>query len=123
MSEALITIHRYLGESLVTIAVITAILAAFAADPKSTVTKVTWAVARILGVLLTIQWLIGVINYFTLPAAVRPSLAHPIVMTIVVAAYHPVTRRIQKLGGAPRWPLLAVLAATAILIWIGISLV
>ena len=122
MSEALLTIHRFLGESLPTIAVITAVLALFAVDPKSTVTRVAWIVARILGVLLTIQWLVGVINYFSLPAATRPSLAHPLLMTVVVAAYHPVSRRIQKLGGAPRLPLLALLAATAILIWIAIGL-
>ena len=122
MSEALLTIHRFLGESLPTIAVITAVLALFAVDPKSTVTRVAWIVARILGVLLTIQWLVGVINYFSLPAATRPSLAHPLLMTVVVAAYHPVSRRIEKLGGAPRLPLLALLAATAILIWIAIGL-
>ncbi len=123
MNEAVITIHRYLGESLVTIAVIGALLALFSTDPKSGVTRAAWIVVRIFGVLISVQWLLGIINYFMLPSAVRPSLAHPILMTLIVAAFHPAQRRVQKLDGAPRWPMLGLLAVTAILLWIGIGLV
>ena len=122
VSETIATLHRYLGESLVTIAFIGAVLGLFASDPKGGVAKAAWIVVRVFGVLISIQWLLGIINYFMLPAAVRPSLAHPLLMTLIVAAFHPAQRRLQKLEGSPRWPLVGLLAVTAVLIWIGIGL-
>lgn len=119
--EFVSTLHRYLGESLVTIAIIGAILALLASDPKSTITRATWIVTRIFGILLSVQWLLGVINYFSLPSAVRPGLAHPILMTLAVAAFHPIQRRLEKSGASPRWGLLGLLALTAALIWIAIG--
>lgn len=120
--ESMTAIHRVLGESLVTIAIIGALLGVFSTDPKSGVARAAWSVVRVFGVLISIQWLLGIINYFSLPMAVRPSLAHPILMTVVVAAFHPAQRRLQKLSGSPRWPLVGLLVATAILLWIGIGL-
>lgn len=123
MSDTIIVLHRYIGESLVTIAILGALLGLFATDPKSSVARAAWVFVRLFGVLISIQWLLGIVNYFTLPAAVRPTLAHPILMTVIVAAFHPLQSRLQKLESSPRWPLVGLLAGTAVLLWVGISLV
>jgi len=114
--------HRFLGESLVTISVIVTILAFLAAQGSSGLGRGATIAGRILLGLLDLQWLLGVINYFGLPAAVRPSLAHPLLMTAVVVGVHVAAARARKGPGLGRWGLAGVYAAAAVLIIVGIRL-
>lgn len=116
-------LHRFLGESLVTISVIVTILALLAAQGSGGMGRGAAIAGRVLLGLLDLQWLLGVINYFGLPAAVRPSLAHPLLMTAVVVGLHIAAARARKGAGLGRWALTGVYAATAVLIIVGIRMV
>lgn len=121
MSIALI--HRFLGESLVTLAVLGLIAALLARDPNGGARRLTLVALRLFIGLLSLQWLLGVINYFTIPAAVRPSLAHPLLMTLVVAASHMLGGKARQEPTAAQAMSAAVFAGSAVLMWLGMRLV
>ena len=114
------TLHRFVGESLITIAVVGAVAAALTSG-GGTLYRAAQILGRVLVALLDLQWLLGVINYFGLPAGARPSLAHPVVMTVAVVVAHVLLKRAQQ--GSGRWGLAGVHAVTAVLLIVGYQLV
>lgn len=120
--SAITLIHRIVGESIVWLPIIGLIAAFFIKDSQGEggARKTVLIVGRILVVLLSIQWLLGVINYFTFPGDVRPSLIHPILMTLLVAGVHIAmgrARRDADFGKAGFIGLYAVTAAAIIVGW------
>lgn len=116
-------IHQFLGESLVTLAIIGLLTAVFAKDPSGGTHRFVHIALRIFAVLLSIQWLLGVINYFQFPAAARPSLAHPLLMTAVVAAVHIASGKVKEKPAVGRALAMGVFAGAAVLMWAGMGLV
>lgn len=116
-------IHQFLGESLVTLAVLGLVATLFAKDPNSGARRLSLTVLRLFIILLSIQWLLGVINYFLYPAGARPSLAHPLLMTAVVAASHMLGGRARKSASAGQSLAAGTFAGSAVLMWIGMGLV
>lgn len=116
-------IHQFLGESLVTVAVIGLLVTLFAKEPHSGARRLSLLVLRLFVILLSIQWLLGLINYFFFPAGARPSLAHPLLMTLVVAAAHILAGRSRKSPGSQRGVAAAMFAGSAVLMWVGMGLV
>lgn len=116
-------IHQYLGESLVTVAVLGLIAALFAKDPDGGARRLTLIALRVFIILLSLQWLLGVINYFTFPAGARPGLAHPLLMTVVVAAAHILGGKARKEASVAQAMAAGVFAGSAVLMWLGMRLV
>lgn len=116
-------IHQFLGESLVTLAVLGLIATLFAKDPGGGARRLSLTVLRLFIILLSIQWLLGVINYFMFPAGARPSLAHPLLMTAVVAVSHILGGKARKETTAAQGMAASVFAGSAVLMWLGMRLV
>lgn len=116
-------IHQFLGESLVTLAVLGLLATVFAKDPNGGARRLSLTVLRVFIILISIQWLLGVINYFTFPAAARPGLAHPLLMTAVVAASHIFGGKARKDASSAQGLAAGVFIGSAVLMWIGMGLV
>lgn len=121
--RTLILIHRFLGESLVTVALIGLLLSLFAKAPGSKARRGSLILGRVFAGLIDLQWLLGVISYFAIPAAARPSLMHPLVMTVMVVAFHIYFRRLQREEPANQWPFVACYLGAWLLIFVGIQVV
>lgn len=115
-------VHRYLGESLMTVALISVLLALLAKEPASGLRRASLIAGRVLVVLLSLQWLLGIINYFSLPAALRGSLVHPILMTAVVAFVHIFMGKVRKDPEFGRLKLVGLYAVTFAAIFVGIQI-
>lgn len=116
-------IHQFLGESLVTLAVLGLLATLFAKDPNGGARRLSITVLRLFIILISIQWLLGVITYFMFPAAARPSLAHPLLMTAVVAVSHILGGRARRDASAAQGLAAGVFVGSAVLMWIGMGLV
>lgn len=114
-------IHAILGETLRGIAVLGFLVALFARDPDGGGRRATIVFLRLFAIVLSIQWLIGIVNYFQLPAAARPSLAHPLIMTVAVALVHIISSKAKKKVGFGYGPILATTALATALISYGIG--
>lgn len=119
--QTLTLVHRYLGESLVTVALVGLLLSLFAKAPTGGARRGALILGRIFAGLIDLQWLLGVVSYFGRPAAVRPSLMHPAVMTLMVAAFHIYFRRLQRQEPANQWPFVGVYLGAWLLIYVGIQ--
>ncbi len=113
-------LHRYIGESLMAVALISVLLALFARDPNSAMRRTALIAGRVLVIVLSVQWLLGIINYFALPAEVRGSLLHPIWMTAVVAFVHIFMGKVRKAPDFSQWGLVGLYAVTFVGIFLGI---
>jgi len=113
--EVITLIHRYLGETLVALVLIGLLLALGAKDPAGGLRRGALGVGRILVMLLSLQWLLGIINFFSLPAEVRPGWGHPVIMTLVVALGHMAMGRARKDPKASHWRLALIFAVLAVL--------
>ena len=118
--QTLMLIHRYLGETLFIGAVVGALVSLFAKAPGSGARRGAFILGRVFAGLIDLQWLLGVISYFALPAAIRPSLIHPLLMTVMAVGFHVYLRRLQKEEPANQWPLVAGYVGAWLLIFIGI---
>lgn len=115
-------LHRYLGELLVIVSLAGLILALIAGgQDKEGVAKLARTVLRVFGGLLSLQWLLGVVSYIAISP--RPSLAHPLLMTGVVALFHIFQGRIARGDWSGRWPLVGLYAGAWALIALGIRLI
>lgn len=115
----IIMLHRFIGESLVTVAVIGVIVALFAANAEGGARRWAEILFRIFGGLLSLQWLLGVVSFIAL--GFGPNWTHPIFMTAVLAAFHIYSGRMRK-GEPQHWAYVGAYVAAAVLIYIGIQM-
>jgi|GEM_PF-3546374 len=116
-------IHRFLGESLVTLSVLGLLLTLFIKDSGGGTHRYSLIALRLFVVLLSLQWLLGVINYFQFPAGARPSLAHPLIMTAVVAVAHILSGKVKQAPASGRGLAMGTFLGAAVLMWVGMGLV
>lgn len=121
MSIALI--HKYLGESLITLSILGLLITLFVKGPEGGTHRLAQIALRLLVILLSLQWLLGVINYFTIPAVARPSLAHPLIMTVVVAASHILAGKAKSAPASGKGIMVGIFVGAAVLMWIGMGMV
>lgn len=117
--HTLTLIHRYLGETLFTVALVGLVLSLFAKSPASGARRGALIFGRAFAGLIDLQWLLGVISYFGRPAAARPSLMHPLIMTLMVVGFHLYFRRLQRQEPANQWPFVAAYLGAWLLIYVG----
>jgi len=117
--EALLSIHRILGFMLFLVAIAGVLVSLFAKAPGSGPRRGALVLGRVFAGLIDLQWLLGVIGFFALPAASRPSLWHPLLMTVMAVGFHVYLRRLHKEEPANQWPLVAGYVGAWLLIFIG----
>jgi len=116
-------VHQFLGESLITLSIVGLLITLFLKESGGGMHRASLIALRIWVILLSVQWLLGVITYFAYPAGARPSLAHPLLMTAVVAAAHMLAGKVRKAPETGRNLAMGAFADAAVLMWIGIQLV
>lgn len=121
--EALLPVHRVLGFMLSLVSIAGVLVSLFAKSPGSGARRGALILGRAFSGLIDLQWLLGVIGYFALPAAGRPSLAHPLLMTLMAVGFHVYLRRLQKEEPSSQWPLVAGYVGAWLLIFVGIRVV
>ena len=116
-------IHRYLGETMLLIALIGVILAIVGLIRKKAWEKPERIFGMIYAGLLDLQALLGVIYYFLLPQPARPSLLHPIIMILAVIVVHAGRRWRDSPTPIRHRAQLAVYGFSLVLVFIGRMLV
>lgn len=81
-------IHRYLGETMLLVALVGVILAIVGLVRKKELKRTERIFAIVYSILLDVQLVLGIIFYFLLPAPARPTILHPIVMLLAVVVVH-----------------------------------
>ena len=117
--EIIAPIHRYLGETMLLVALIGVILAIVGLVRKKTLEQPENIFAMIYSGLLDLQVVLGIVFYFLLPGPARPTILHPILMVLAAIVVHvgrtwrnspiPIRHRAQ----------LAIYGASLILIFVG----
>jgi len=92
-------IHRYLGETMMLIALVGIVLAIVGLVRKKKLERTERIFGMIYSVLLDVQLLLGVIFYFLLPGPSRPTILHPIIMVLAVNVVH--VSRAKRNGPRP----------------------
>jgi len=86
--HSIIVLHRLIGETLLFAAAAGLAVSLAATDSRRPWQRAAAALMKLYGILIGIQWLLGWIGYFGSPSEARPSLYHPIIMTVLLGFYH-----------------------------------
>lgn len=116
-------IHHMLGQTILGIALIGVIVALFARDPNGGARRAAAVFSRLFAVVLSIQWILGLIVFLSRASFSFAALAHPIIMTVVVALAHIVSGRVNKDRRFGYGPLLGMMVLMLVAIYFGIGAV
>jgi hypothetical protein len=81
-------IHRYLGETMLLVALVGVILAIVGLVRKQELERTERIFAIVYSVSLDIQLVLGLIFYLLLPGPARPTIFHPLLMLLAVVVVH-----------------------------------
>ncbi len=112
-------IHRILGEIMLLIALVGVALAVAGLIRKKELEKPERVFAMVYSGLLDLQALLGLIFYFLLPAPVRPTLLHPILMILAVVVVHMGRRWRQSPVPTRHWAQLGIYGLSLLLVFAG----
>lgn len=117
--EIVAPIHRYLGETMLLVALLGVILAIVGLVRKNSLEKPENIFAMIYASLLDLQVVLGIVFYLLLPAPARPTILHPIVMVLAAVVVH--VGRAWRNSPAPtrHWAQLAIYGLSLVLIFAG----
>lgn len=117
--EIVAPIHRYLGESMLLVALAGVILAIVGLLRKQALDKPENVLAMVYSGLLDLQVVLGILFYFLLPGPARPTLLHPVLMIAAAIVAH--VGRVWRNSPSPtrHWAQIGIYGASLVLILAG----
>jgi hypothetical protein len=117
--EIVAPIHRYLGETMLLVAIIGVVLAIVGLVRKQVLEKPENVFAMVYSGLLDLQVVLGFLFFFLLPGPGRPTILHPILMTLAAVMVH--AGRAWRGSPSPtrHWAQLGIYGASLMLIFAG----